>query len=148
MSNFNIEDYLTDSEKKEIAMQVWKEKLSAKFEKDQERIISNAAYQIVSTMCDEVVPNFNSLLVEKVKGVITTLTAHTVFNKPDACWDRDGNSSYHLLKSIVASKKERINNKVDNIIDSLNPSLTDIDIDYEIRQMLLKRLGWFGEQDE
>ena len=144
MSNFNIEDYLTDTEKKEIAMQVWKEKLSAKFEKDQERIISNAAYQIVSTMCDEVVPNFNSLLVEKVKGVITTLTAHTVFNKPDA-WDRDGNSSYHLLKSIVASKKERINNKVDNIIDGLNPSLTDIDIDYEIRQMLLSRLGWKGE---
>lgn len=147
MSNFNIEDYLTDAEKKEIAMQVWKEKLSAKFEKDQERIISNAAYQIVSAMCDEVVPNFNSLLVEKVKGVITGLSAHTVFNKPDA-WDRDGNSSYHLLKDIVASKKERINNKVDNIIDGLNPSLTDIDIDYEIRQMLLKRLGWKGEQDE
>lgn len=147
MSNFNIEDYLTDDEKKDIAKQVWKEKLSAKFEKDQERIISNAAYEIVSTMCDEVTPNFNSLLVEKVKGVITGLTAHTVFDKPDA-WDRDGNSSYHLLKDIVASKKERINNKVDNIIDSLNPSLTDIDIDYEIRQMLLKRLGWFGEQDE
>lgn len=143
MSNFNIEDYLTDTEKKEIAMQVWKEKLSAKFDKDQERIISNAAYQIVSTMCDEVVPNFNSLLVQKVKEVITKLTAHTVFNKPDA-WDRDGNSSYHLLKSIVASKKERIDNKVDKIIDELNPSLTDIDIDYEIRQMLLKRLGWEG----
>ena len=147
MSNFNIEDYLTDEEKKDIAKQVWKEKLSAKFEKDQERIISNAVYEIVSTMCDEVVPNFNSLLVEKVKGVITTLTAHTVFNKPDA-WGRDGNSSYHLLKSIVASKRERINNKVDNIIDNLNPPLTDIDIDYEIRQMLLKRLGWKGEQDE
>lgn len=147
MSSFNIEDYLTDDEKKEIAKQVWMEKLSAKFEKDQERIISNAAYQIVSTMCDEVVPNFNSLLVEKVKGVITGLSAHTVFNKLDA-WHRDGNSSYHLLKDIVASKKERINNKVDNIIDSLNPSLTDIDIDYEIRQMLLKRLGWKGEQDE
>ena len=97
-------------------------------------------------MCEEIVPDFHKLLVEKIKGVITKLTPGTVFDKPNA-WDRDGNSCYHFLKDIVYSKRERLENKVDKIIDELKPSLTNLDIDYEIRQMILRRLGWGGEED-
>lgn len=143
MSNveIDIDQYLSEQDKHNIAREWFKEQLSAKYKENPERIISNAAYYIISQECDKITPHFEALLVENVKKVITQLSAHTVFNKPDA-WDRDGNSSYHLLKSVVASKKERLENKIDKIIDELNPTITDIDVDYEIRQMILKRLGW------
>ena len=137
----NIDQYLSEQDKHNIAREWFRDTLAAKYRENPERIISNAAYYIISQECDKITPDFEDLLVENVKKVITQLSAHTVFNKPDA-WDRDGNSSYHLLKGIVASKKERLENKVDKIIDELNPTITDIDVDYEIRQMILKRLGW------
>jgi hypothetical protein len=137
----DVNHYLTEDDKRDIARQWFRDTLAAKYRENPERIISNAAYYIVSQECDNITPEFQNLLVENVKKVITQLTAHTVFNKPDA-WDRDGNSSYHLLKSIVESKRERINNKIEKLIDEMSPSITDVDIDYEIRQMILKRLGW------
>lgn len=137
----NIENYLSEQDKKEIAANWFRDVLAAQFRENPERIISNAAYFSISQECDKIVPEFQDLLVQKVKEVITKLTAHTVFDKPDA-WGRDGNSSYHLLKSVVLSKRQRLENKVDKIIDELSPSITDIDIDYELRQMILKRLGW------
>ena len=141
----NIDNYLSEEDKKEIAANWFRDVLAAQFRENPERIISNAAYFSISQECDKIVPEFQDLLVQKVKEVITKLTAHTVFNKPDA-WDRDGNSSYHLLKSVVVSKRERLENKVNKIIDELNPSITDIDIDYELRQMILKRLGWGNDE--
>lgn len=143
----NIDNYLSEQDKKEIAANWFRDVLAAQFRENPERIISNAAYFSISQECDKIVPEFQDLLVQKVKEVITKLTASTVFDKPNA-WDRDrdGNSSYHLLKSVVLSKRERLENKVNKIIDELDPSITDIDIDYELRQMILKRLGWGNDE--
>ena len=139
----NIEDYLTDERKQEIAEEVFRDKCIVKFKQDDERIFSNAAYHVVSKMCDDNQEDLKELLLENTKGVIKKLSASTVFNKPDA-WDRDGNSSYHLLKSIVDSKRERIDNKVNSLIDQLTlPDDFDIDIQDEVREMIINRL--FGE---
>jgi hypothetical protein len=143
MIDFNINQYLSEEDKKRIATQVWREQLEAKFKSDGERIISNAAYDIVSKMCDDIVPDFHELLVEKVKGVVKGLSAHTVFGPPNA-WDRKATIGWTMMNEIVATKRERIDNKVDKIIDELQPNVVnwEIDLDYEIRQMLAKRLGW------
>lgn len=141
----NIDNYLSEEDKKEIAANWFRETLAAKFRENPERIISNAAYFTVMRECEAIVPEMQELLVENVKKVITKLSVFEVFRKPDA-WDRDGSSNYHLLKSVVESKRQRLENKVDKIIDGLTPSITDIDIDYELRQMILKRLGW-GNDD-
>lgn len=136
----DIDKYLTEDDRKRIAEEMYREALAVKIYTDRERIISNVAYHTVSQMCDDIIPNFRELIVEKVKGVVTGLTVSTVFDKPDH-WGK-GNKAHAMLEEIVASKRERIENRVDKIIDEMNPSITDLDIDYEIRQMILKRLGW------
>lgn len=136
----NIDQYLTEEDRARIAEEMYREVLAAKIRDDSERIISNVAYQTVSRMCDDVIPDFHELVVEKVKGVVTKLTASTVFDKPDH-WGK-GNKAHAMLEEIVAIKRERIEHRVEKIIDEMNPSITDLDIDYEIRQMILKRLGW------
>jgi hypothetical protein len=142
MTDFNIDEYLSHEDKKRIAEQVWRERLDAKFKSDNERIVSNAAYDIVREMCESIVPNFNELLTEKVKGVITKLSAHTVFSPPDA-WDRKATVGWTMMNEVVLAKRQRLENRVEKIIDELEPSVDwNLDVDYEIRQLLLKRLGW------
>jgi hypothetical protein len=146
MTDFNSDDYLFNylsyEDKKRIAEQVWRERLEAKFKSDNERIVSNAAYDIVREMCESIVPNFNELLTEKVKGVITKLSTHTVFSPPDA-WDRKATVGWTMMNEVVLDKRQRLENRVEKIIDELEPRVDwNLDIDYEIRQLLLKRLGW------
>lgn len=145
--NFDIDDYLTESDRKRIAEEVYRDALYAKIRDDKERIISNAAYQTVSKMCGELIPDFEQLIVEKVKGVITKLSAGTVFDKPNA-WGGEGNAAWHLLNKLVMEKQDRIENRVNKIIDELSVQDCSIDIEYEVRQLLLKRLGWKYEDGE
>ena len=136
----NIDHYLTEEDRARIAEEMYRDALATKIRDDSERIISNVAYHTVSRMCDDIIPNFNELIVEKVQQVVADLSARTVFDKPDH-WGK-GNKAHAMLEEIVASKRERVENRVEKIIDEMNPSITDLDIDYEIRQMILKRLGW------
>lgn len=142
MTDFNIDQYLSEEDKKRIAEEVWRERLHDKFSQDNERIISNAAYDIVREMCESIVPNFNELLTEKVKGAITKLSVYEVFRAPDA-WDRKATVGWTMMNEIVLSKRQRLENRVEKIIDELEPQVEwDLDVDNEIRQLLLKRLGW------
>ena len=142
----DIDKYLTESDKAHIAEEMYREALAAKIRDDKERIISNAAYQTVSKMCDELIPDFKELLVQNVKKVITQLSDRTVFEKPD-CWGSKGNRAWHMLDEITTSKRERIENKVNKIIDEMSVQDCSIDIEWEVRQLLLKRLGWKMEDE-
>ena len=145
--NFKIDDYLTEEDRKRIAEEVYRDALYAKIRDDKERIISNAAYQAVSKMCDEAIPDFHELLLQNIKKVITQLSARTVFEAPDH-WGSKGNAAWHLLSQITTEKRERIENRVNKIIDELSVKDCSIDIEWEVRQLLLKRLGWKYEGDE
>lgn len=143
----DIDKYLTESDKARIAEEMYREALAAKIRDDKERIISNVAYQTVSKMCEDIIPDFHELIVEKVKGVVTELSASTVFDKPNG-WGGKGNRAWHMLDEIATSKRERIENKVNKIIDEMSVQDCSIDIEWEVRQLLLKRLGWKMEDGE
>lgn len=145
--NFDIDDYLTESDRKRIAEEVYRDALYAKIRDDKERIISNAAYQAVSKMCGEAIPDFQDLLIQNIKKVITQLSARTVFEAPDH-WGSKGNTAWHMLSQITTEKRERIENRVNKIIDELSVQDCSIDIEWEVRQLLLKRLGWKYEDGE
>ena len=142
--DINIDDYLTEEDRKRIAEEMYRNALSAKIRDDKERIISNAAYETVSKMCDELIPDFKELLVQNVKKVITQLSARTVFEAPDH-WGSKGNTAWRMLSELTVAKRKRLDNKITKIIDEMSVSDVSIDIEYEVKQMLLKRLGW-GEE--
>ena len=121
---------------------MYREALAAKIRDDKERIISNAAYQTVSKMCDELIPDFKELLVQNVKKVITQGLVTALYLKKPDCWGSKGNRAWHMLDEITTSKRERIENKVNKIIDEMSVQDCSIDIEWEVRQLLLKRLGW------
>jgi len=142
VTDIDIDKYLSEEDKKRIAEEVWRERLHTKFSQDNERIISNAAYDIVREMCESIVPNFNELLTEKVKGAISKLSTCEVFRAPDA-WDRKATVGWTMMNEIVLAKRQRLENRVEKIIDELEPQVEwELDVDHEIRQLLLKRLGW------
>lgn len=143
----NIDKYLSESDRARIAEEVYRDALYAKIRDDKERIISNAAYQAVSKMCEELIPDFNELLVQNIKKVITQLSARTVFEAPNG-WGSKGNGAWHMLGQITTEKRERIENRVNKIIDELSVQDCSIDIEWEVRQLLLKRLGWKMEDAE
>lgn len=142
----DIDKYLTESDKARIAEEMYREALAAKIRDDKERIISNAAYQAVSKMCDELIPDFKELLVQNIKKVITQLSARTVFEAPDH-WGSKGNLAWRMLSELIVDKRERIENKVNKIIDEMSVQDCSINIEWEVRQLLLKRLGWKMEDE-
>ena len=67
MQTIEIMDYLSESEMKDIAAQVFKERCQDKYNKDHERIISNSAYEIVVKIIKNHYPeNIEDLVSKKV----------------------------------------------------------------------------------
>jgi len=147
MNNFNMEDYLTEDEKKRIAEDAFCSMCISKFKDDAERIFSNAAFDCVSKMCEIDNEDVKEKLAKKTIEIIDGLSSFTFFQKPDA-WGRDGNSNYHLLKYIVEENKHKIESKLDSVIDNMNlPSDFEIDINYKIEEMVMARLFGGSKND-
>lgn len=115
-----IENYLTENEKHDIARQVFKDLCAAKFSKDFERIISNAAYDCASKIVeDSIGESMNEMIADKAKVIIDELKAFTVFKKPDV-WDRDSSKAYKVLMDCVYEERDLIKEKVNKAIQNLS----------------------------
>jgi hypothetical protein len=110
----NIDEYITEAEKKELAQEAFKEACMLKF-KDEDsvkRIISNSAYDIVYRMVDE---SFNIeleyFLQDRVVELVKNLSEYSLFQKPNA-WSRESNSAYQILERTLIDNKELIESTV------------------------------------
>ncbi len=110
----NIDDYITEEEKKQIAKEAFKEacKLRFKDEDTVKRIIANSAYDIVYRMVDE---SFNIeleyFLQDRVIELVKNLNEYHLFKRPDA-WSRESNSAYQILERILLDNKGLIESTV------------------------------------
>jgi hypothetical protein len=110
----NIDEYITEEEKKLIAKEAFKEACWLKF-KDEDtvkRIISNSAYDIVYRMVDE---SFNMeleyFLQDRVVELVKNLSEYHLFKRPDA-WSRESNSAYQILERALIDNKGLIESVV------------------------------------
>lgn len=117
--NFDIEEYLTEEDKKRIAQEVFRGYVSKQLntETDLQRFISNTAYKLVSDHCDTLLTtSMESLLKSNVTKVVNGLTEYTVFRKPNV-WDDGTNGMYNFLAQCLDEHKPRIKEIVAERVD-------------------------------
>ena len=114
-----IDDYLTEEEKKQIAIDVFRDACRQRTAADFERIITNSAHDVVWKTMDEFCDkSVIASLKNKIRSIIGDLTAFNVFRKPDAL-GRDANGPYEILVQCVQENKPLISEKVEKAIHQL-----------------------------
>lgn len=115
-----IEDYFTEDQMREIAIEEWRSICREACNGHQERIISNVAHDVVVTM---VADALGDTALEQIKAkavsVIENLTEFTVFKRPDA-WDRGPSPAYTVLMEAVKSNSALVDKKVGQCIGQLS----------------------------
>lgn len=115
-----ISDYLSDSEMRQIAVDAFREVAATKAREDFQRILDNAAYELVRREVDTV---FDGGMAETVKAkaiqVIAGLSAFTVFKKPDA-WCRESSVAWTHLQAAMRDAQPAIEARVNEIIASMD----------------------------
>jgi len=119
-----IEDYLSDFEMKEIALEEFRKEIRSKLNQDLTTIMTNACYRVVFEEVDNNIPLSKDQIREKTLEILNQAGSYTVFRNH---WQTNKAQSLAsiIVEEYVAENKELIKNKVIEVIKS--PSL-----DYEI----------------
>lgn len=116
---FEINDYLTETDKYELARDAFKTLCINKFKTDAERIFSNAAYTAVAEMVDQQMDgNLSEIIRDKAIGVINKLSSVSVFSPPNA-WDRESSKGFDILQKHLDDSAPLIKARVEAIIGNL-----------------------------
>lgn len=136
----NLDDYLSDEEKRQIARDAFREACAAKSVKDFERILDNAGYELVRKEVDAV---FDGGMAEAVKAraikVIEKLSDFTVFKKPDA-WDREASKGFVHLQAAMSEAGPAIRARVNQIIETMPAEKIEDMIRYELAGAIIDKL--------
>ena len=128
----NIDDYISEEEKKRIAEEEYRSVIRNYVNVDKERILTNCAYRVVQKLVDEAFnEDLNQILVGKVEKIINDLSAYSVFKRKDA-WDKDESKGYKYLEQAVDKHKDLVEDRVVEIINNLDPS----DFHYKLEQLM------------
>lgn len=115
----NVFDYLTDADMRQIMIDEFRVVAAQKAREDFQRILDNAAYELVRKEVDAV---FDGGMAEAVKtraiAVIDKLSDFTVFRKPDA-WDREASKGWVHLQAAMDEAKPLISARVQQIVAGL-----------------------------
>ena len=142
MATIEVEltDHLSAEDMRRIAQAEFAEVCRSKSQADFERILSNAAYELVRREVDAV---FDGKMVEQVRekavSVIGSMSAMTVFKRPDA-WDREASKGWTHLQTSIDEAQPAIAARVHEIIQSMDSSrLSDL-IEDRIGIAILEKL--------
>jgi hypothetical protein len=144
--DINVSDHLTESEMKYIATSVFEEACREKFNKDHERLISNAGYEVVVKIIKQHYPEgLEQKVAEKSVEVINNLTPLTLFG-PKNAWDRETTGGMEALQNAIKENKKLINDKAIQLIKRFSCSTANDYIESILREEILERL--FGGKNE
>lgn len=136
----DINQYLSEDDKKRIAEEEYRSVIRSVVNVDKERLLSNAAYTVVQKLIDEQFgEDMNTILVEKTINIISDLSQYSVFKKKDA-WDKDESKGYKYLQEAVENNKGLIEDKVTEVIASLDPSSFHYKLEELMYQVVENRL--------
>ena len=115
----NIDDYVSEDEKKQIAIEVFREECKKQSSEDFERIVNNSAYHVVWKSVEECFEvNTIDMLREKVVAIINKMTFSHVFAIPNA-WDRKANMPYQEIVNCVREYRPLLNEKIEKAMHNM-----------------------------
>ena len=108
----NIQDYVTEEEMRRIAQEEFRNMCARSTKENFERILSNAAYEMVRKEVDEV---FDAGMAKTVKTkaikIIQDFNAYSVFRAPDA-WDGQASKGWTHMQDAIDGAKPLIDEKI------------------------------------
>lgn len=118
----DIDEYLSESEKKEYAIEAFKEAIkkelfkssSGTIQSDSEaqRIIGNISHEIVFEEVQKFIPDFRDKIKEKVKEIILNDSlSYQVFRKKDV-WEKDESLAVKYMREAIDSEKRAFQERV------------------------------------
>lgn len=115
----NLDDYLSEGEKKSIAKQAFYDKCANKYMNDHERLFSNAAYRVVAELVNKEMDNdVSTIIKDKAISIIKDMTGYSIFKAPDA-WDREASKGFTILQKALDESAHLIQARVEAIIGDL-----------------------------
>ena len=127
-TEINIDDYLSESEKKELAIDAFKKHVTkslfkfndgVKADSETQRIIGNISYQIVYNIMEAQIPNFENLIVEKCKSIISSQSDCGLFEKKNL-WEEDEGIGYKIAKKTLEENNLVVKGKVEEAISKFD----------------------------
>ena len=116
----NIDDYLSDDDKRQIARDEFRAACARRSTADFERILNNAAYELVQKEVDAAFDgNMAEVVRTKAVDVINKLSDYTVFRRPDT-WDREASKGWTYLQEAIEAAKPVMAERVLSIIADLD----------------------------
>lgn len=120
----NIEQYLTDDEKKEIALRVFEEKLRTSFSTTEaERVVTNMAYELAEKLVSQnISKDFDDAIKSKLPEIIDGLSSYTVFSRGDdyGAFRKEPTLAWKIVDETVKKHNARIEDRVLAVIDSID----------------------------
>lgn len=119
-----IDDYLTDDEKRDIALRVFEDKLRQSFSAaEAERVVTNMAYEIAKELVNQnISEEFKSAIEKKLPEIIDGLSGYTVFNRGDSygAFKEEPTLAWKIVDDWVKSNNARIEDRVKEVIDGID----------------------------
>jgi len=137
----NLDNYLSEEEKKEIVYNCFRNRVSEKLTYDAERILNNMAHhqaeKIVNELLTEGQKNF---IKEKTDKILSNFSENTVFYK--SWYSREPHSiAYTIINDTVNQKRQEIIDRVVSLIENYDfNSRLDIDCVDILKDAIIKKL--------
>ena len=137
----NIDDYLSEEEKKEIAIDVFRNQVKTQLFKsidgtvqsdsEVQRVIGNISYEIVFNEVQKYIPNAKKMVEDKVSKILKEKDlSYYIFRKKDA-WDKEESLAITYLNQEVKSYEEMFKSRIKkemeeyDLGDDLNKELSN-----------------------
>lgn len=127
----DINDYLSESEKKEYAIQAFKEtikkgmfddKEGIQLDREIQRVIGNISHSIVMDEVQKYIPNCEELIKQKVLQILTEDSfSYHVFKKKDA-WENQESLAITYMNETIRENKEVFQKRIKETIENYDLS--------------------------
>lgn len=119
-----IENYLTNDEKKEIALRVFEDKLRDSFSTaEAERVVTNMAYDIAEKLVSQNLnEQFRASITDKLPKIIDELSGYTVFNRGDdyGAFAKQPTEAWKIVDNWIKTNNTLIEDRVREIVEGID----------------------------
>lgn len=143
----NIDDYLSESEKKEYAIEAFKESIkfgmfkgqkSIQLDSEIQRVIGNISHNIVMEEVQKYIPNCEQLIKDKTIEIIQKEDfSYQIFHKKDV-WNNEESKAITYMNEVINNSKAEFQKKIKDAILAYDPS-------DDIRDKLSDTFGEMGD---
>lgn len=140
-----IENYLSDDEKKEIALRVFEDKMRESFsEAEAERVVSNMAYEIAEKLvANNLNDKFKEAIEEQLPGIIAGLSSYTVFSRGDdyGAFRKEPTLAWKVVDDWVKTNNGLIQDRVSEIVNGIDKSTLKEEISEAIYKAVVEPIS-------